>query len=504
MPNRSSSVQAARALPEILISAFDALPHGVVVTDSRQADNPIVYVNAGFEALTGYAGAETIGRNCRFLQGSETDGAVVREMGQAVVDAAPFTGVVQNYRKDGTKFWNEITIRPIAVDAEPNRFYVGVQVDVTARLRLEERLRDSQKMEALGKLAGGIAHDFNNLLALILVNAELVGQECRLQEPVREAADDIINAVEAGSALIKRMLDFARGQVTQVEPVSVNRLVAKTAELLRRTIREPISLEVDLLDDDSTVVADCASFETALINLALNARDAMPNGGRIVVRTRLRPQALPGGREAVAILVSDNGCGMDQAALDQAFEPYFSTKGPERGSGLGLPMVYAFALQSGGRVSIASEVNEGTTVELLLPVANCRGAPGALPASAAAGRILLVEDEEKLRRTLALQLRRAGYVVEVAGTVADALELLRAHTPFNAIVSDIRLPGGASGIDLMRRVRSAGRNGGLLLMTGFSDELDGDASDLSDIEVLRKPFRSADFITAVESVIQPG
>ena len=484
-------------MTELLLSALDTIAQGVILTDSQTPDNPIVYANVGFERLTGYRRDEIIGRNCRFLQGAETDPAEVAAMRAAIADQAGYSGTIRNYRKDGTPFWNELTIAPVGSGSETGRFFVGFQADVTERLQLEERLRESQKMEALGKLAGGVAHDFNNLLALTLINAELILDECGDRPQAKEAAGDIISAVEAGSGLVRGMLDFARDRTRAATPIDVNRLVADTVGLLRRTVREPVRIDVELCDDELVVDADRAMFETALINLALNARDAMPTGGRLLFRTRLRSDAFGVGSPGLVLTVSDTGCGMDETAVRRAFEPYYTTKGPERGTGLGLSMVYSFAVQSGGEAAIRSGVDEGTAVELLLPLkaGPTRGQDGR----DGGRRILIVEDEAKLRRTMTSLLRREGYVVDHAANVAEALELVQAPSAYDLILSDIRLPGDKNGIDLVRELIGRGDKSGFVLMTGFTDQLEAETRDLGGIAVLRKPFRAQALLDAVRA-----
>jgi signal transduction histidine kinase len=224
-------------------------------------------------------------------------------------------------------------------------------------------------MEALGKLTGGIAHDFNNLLALILGNAEVIVGHNPPDTVTGQAAGDIVEAALAGSALVRRMLDFSRGHRRQPQRISVNRVVGDVIALITRSIPEAIAVRGDLSPAAGEVEVDATVLETALINLALNARDAMQEGGVLTFRTARRPGALEGHSSAVAVSVSDNGSGMDDETARRAFEPYYTTKGPERGTGLGLAMVYSFAEQSGGRATLASEPGRGTTVELLLPPA---------------------------------------------------------------------------------------------------------------------------------------
>jgi PAS domain S-box-containing protein len=343
--------------------AFDALPQGVLITDFHEEGNPIIYANPAFERLTGYGADEVLGRNCRFLQGPRTDPAELMAIRDAVAERRVYQGLLLNYRKDGSEFWNELTIGPVADGDQPDRYLVGIQLDVTRRLQLEEQLRESQKMEALGKLTGGIAHDFNNLLALIMGNAEVIAGHCPPESVAGQATADIIEAALAGSSLVKRMLEFSVGHHRRPEPVAINRVIEDVIRLVARTVRASISVESDLDAAAGEAMIDETMFETALINLALNARDAMPDGGVMMFRTQRRADGL------LSVTVSDTGSGMDEETARRAFEPYYSTKGPERGTGLGLAMVYSFAEQSGGRAVIDTKPGAGTIVELLLPAA---------------------------------------------------------------------------------------------------------------------------------------
>ncbi|NIJ06623.1 PAS domain S-box-containing protein [Sphingomonas vulcanisoli] len=480
--------------------ALDAVPQSVVVSDALRDGCPMIYVNAAFEKLTGYSADEVMGRSCNLLSGPQTAPYVRQRIRTAVREHAPFHGLVLNYRKDGSQFWNDLTIIPVD-DGQNGKFFVGVQIDVTERLQLEDSLRESQKMEALGKLSGGLAHDFNNILALIMGNAEIIAGEAPVGSLLHEAARDIIEAADGGSNVVARLLQFARGQSTASESVNVNALIQSVVALLARTMAKTIHFQTDLSASVGTVIADKTLFETALVNLSLNARDAMPNGGSIRISTRRRADAGPGLENAIVISVTDTGQGMDEETRLRAFEPFFTTKDNDKGTGLGLSMVYRFVRQSGGYAKIESSLGQGTTIELILPSEQAMPvAPDALAEGSNAPRVLIVEDEGKVRKLLAIHLARAGYIVDEAANGEEAMHLVRELHPYDLIVSDIRMGDGMSGIDLVAAVRAERPDMPMLLITAFADELESPPPHISSVPILRKPFRTKELLEAIAQV----
>lgn len=480
--------------------ALKAIPQSIVVTDNSVENQPIIFANEAFEILTGYSQDEIIGRNCNFLSGEGTSLDTRREIRSAIAERRRFRGNILNYRRDGTPFWNDLTIVPID-DGVDRQFCVGVQVDVTERLALEASLRESQKMEALGKLSGSIAHDFNNILALILGNAEFIAADMPADSPLREAANDIIEAADGGSSLVARMLQFARGQADQAELVNVNQTVRDVLSLLQRTLGNAVTLESDLSDAVECVQVDRTMFQNALVNLALNSRDAMPDGGKIKIVTRRRSQAVPGLPNAVVVTVTDSGAGMDTATRERAFEPFFTTKDAGRGTGLGLSMVYRFVRQSGGDATITSTPGSGTSVSLILPLIQQSKSDDATDVKPGK-HILVVEDDAKLRRIIAKQLMRAGYSVDDAANAEEALALIETGEPYDLVISDIRMGSGMSGIDLVAAVRAIRPGIAMLLITAFANELDDPPAHLDGVPILRKPFRTHDLLETVVRMLE--
>jgi PAS domain S-box-containing protein len=458
---------------------------------------PIIYANAAFEELTGYTATEIIGKNCNVLAGPETAPEMSQRMGEAMAENRSFRGIMLNYRKDGSQFWNDVTIVPVD-DGPDARYFVGVQVDVTERLALEASLRESQKMEALGKLSGGIAHDFNNILALVMGNAELIMTEAMPGSVMMQAATDIVEAADGGSHLVSRMLQFARGQSEVAEAVSVNDVVRDVVALLSRTMGDSRRFDTDLSAAVGTVAVDKTLFETAIINLALNARDATPSGETIRIQTRRRANAGPGLENAAVVSVIDTGHGMEEEVRRRAFEPFFTTKQAGDGSGLGLSMVYRFVQQSGGDVVIDSAPGYGTTVNLLLPLKQPSPAARTDDAIAAATpRVLVVEDDGGVRKVLALHLSRAGYVVDEAANAAEAMALVLGDQAYDLVISDIRMGESMTGIDLVAAIRAERPGIPMLLITGFADELEAPPSHIDGVPILYKPFKMKELIETV-------
>jgi two-component system, cell cycle sensor histidine kinase and response regulator CckA len=336
---------------QLLRRAIDAVPHGILIADAHLPDLPIIYASPAFEDITGYQAADIIGTNCRFLQGPRTDPKAVEEIRRGLRDRVPVSVEMVNYRKDGSTFINALSISPVYTAGHLTHF-VGIAADVTERRQLEEQYRQSQKMEAVGILAGGISHDFNNLLTVILGYCDIVHDELP-EGTVRQHVREIRSAGRRAASLTKQLLAFSRK--TELEPrvLDANALVENMGNLLRRLIGDDIEFAMDLDPNLGRVKADPGRLEQAVMNLCVNARDAMPQGGRLTVSTR-------DSETTVTIAIRDTGQGMTEEVKARAFEPFFTTKGPNQGTGLGLALVFGFVEQSGGRIELLSEPGQGT------------------------------------------------------------------------------------------------------------------------------------------------
>jgi nitrogen-specific signal transduction histidine kinase/ActR/RegA family two-component response regulator len=383
-----------------------------------------------------------------------------------------------------------------------------IATDISQRRQAEEHLRQAQKMEALGRLTGGVAHDFNNLLAVIGGNLSLIAREVDDGSELRELIDDAESATRAGADLTHRLLTFGRQQALQPQPTGLFELLAPFSRVLERALGEAVQIELSLDDGLWPVLVDRGHLESSILNLALNGRDAMPEGGSLLI------QASNGGGEDgdfIEISVSDTGLGMTPDVLAQAATPFFSTKGPDKGSGLGLSMVYGFAQQSGGRLDIESEEGRGTTVCLRLPRASIDRRTNEDRTEAAEASalhhvsILLVEDQPAARRLARRILVRQGYDVQEANDAKTALHILADGAHFDLLLTDIVLPGGVSGIELARRARAEQPGLKLVYASGFasSPELDDAADDL-DAPLLRKPYQPDELVRLVRRVMSEG
>ncbi len=414
--------------------ALQAVSEGILITDPCQIDNPIIYASPGFEKLTGYSTEESIGRNCRFLQGRDTSPEAIAELREAIRSARPANVELLNYRKDGTPIWISLSISPIRNEEGEVTHFVGVQSDITERRLMEQQLRQSQKMEAVGRLAGGIAHDFNNLLTVINGYGEMLLNRLGVNDPVRESVSEMNKAGERAAALTRQLLAFSRKQVLAPSILDLNSVVIDLEKMLRRVIGEDIRLATDLQSPLDAVKVDRGQMEQVLLNLAVNARDAMPRGGQLSLKTRNvelddayardHPYTQPGAY--VALVVSDTGHGMTSEVKARIFEPFFTTKGPGMGTGLGLATVYGIVKQSGGYIEVFSEPGSGATFEIYLPraaraIRSSKSQSGAMRSPPQGSEtILLVEDDDAVRSLSRLILRQSGYTVLEARTAQEA------------------------------------------------------------------------------------
>ena len=388
--------------------------------------------------------------------------------------------------------------------------------EMRRREQSQAQLVRTQRMEAFGQLTGGVAHDFNNLLTVITGNLELL--EMRLEdEKERVLLKRAQDAAEMGARLTGRLLTFARRRQFETAPINVNEHVVGMVELLERSLGEPIMLTTLLETEPWTVMADPSEIENAILNLAINARDAMPNGGKLVIETSNvtigeseigGETKLPPG-DYVRFAMSDTGTGMSADVLQKALEPFFTTKEPGKGTGLGLSTIYGFVRQANGAIAIYSEIGRGTTVNLYLPRADQSGARSSqnakiadVPAPAGT-RVLLVEDNAGVRQVTRSQLEILDCAVTEASTGPAAIEILKSGRSFDIIFSDVVMAGGMSGFDVARWVRGNVAGGKILLASGYPDEVlrtqgQGDA----EIEILRKPYSRAELAQALRRTLE--
>jgi PAS domain S-box-containing protein len=492
---------------------FDTAVDAIIVSDQHGI---IREFSKAAEAMTGYRAAELIGQNMRVLLPPTMRQEPERH-------TARFLWTVEELevcRKDGSVFPAHLSIAEWW--AGGHRHFTGILRDLSGqrreqgeRTKLEAQLHQAQKMEAIGNLTGGMAHDFNNMLGVVIGNLDLLrdlkGNDPDIDELTREALD----AAFRGADLTRRLLAFARQQPLRPQRVDVNELVSGITRLLRRTIGEDIEIALDLAADLWPVVVDPAQLEASLTNLATNARDAMAEGGRLLIATANRTldadyaaqhsEVVPGGY--VMLEVSDTGCGMPPEVIHRIFEPFFTTKGRDKGTGLGLSMVFGFIKQSGGHIGVYSEPGIGTTFRLFLPRV-MRDAPSiedsvVVPLAHGRGEtVLVVEDNEALRRVVTRQLGELGYRVLAAENAGAGLDLLERQS-IDLLLTDVVMPGGVNGRELARRARQRWPGIKIVFTSGFSEaRLNGDNSPLASCTpLLSKPYRKEDLASAAREAL---
>ena len=462
-----------------LSTAVEQSAEAIVITDASGA---IVYTNPAFEKASGYTSDEALGQNSRILKSGKQDAAFYREMWGVLSRGEVWRGRITNRRKDGTLFQEDVTISPVRDAAGKVVNYVAAKRDVTNETLLEQQLLQAQKMEAIGRLAGGVAHDFNNLLGVITGYGEIVHRRLADEDPLKGKVEQILKAGERAASLTRQLLAFGRKQVLQPKILVLNAVVSGMQKMLPRVIGEDVELVTVLAPHLGSVKADPGQIDQILMNLAVNSRDAMPEGGRITIETSnadldetyVATHAPARTGPYVLLVVSDTGSGMDAATQARIFEPFFTTKGVGEGSGLGLSTVYGIVKQSEGYVWVYSEVGIGTTIKIYLPrvdeEAQHPREEGPQPLLRGVETVLLVEDEASLRELLREVLDANGYSVLVARDGAEALQIAAAHTgPIQLMVTDVIMPGmtGPSIVDLVAPTRPEMK---VLFVSGYSDE----------------------------------
>lgn len=501
---------------ELRDRALAAISQGIVIADARAPDLPVIYANSAFETISGYTAADILGRNMRLLQGADTDREMVATIRSRVAAGAAFRGELANYRKDGRVFRNDLSISPVRDDEKNLTHFVGVQNDVTDYRQLESQFAQSQKMELVGQLAGGIAHDFNNLLMVINGNLELLKERrSKTLSDDKALLEAALDAGLRGAELTRRMLAFARRQILEPRIVDANRLISRLRPLLQRALSENISLVLSLAPTLWRSLTDPSQLESAVINLAVNARDAMPSGGQLRIVTanvelgaerhsKMR-DLRPG--DYVMIAVSDTGTGMDADTCRRAFEPFFTTKQSGEGTGLGLSMVQGFIAQCGGQVTLESKEGAGTTVTLYLPrvhgpdeLAQAHADERLLPRGSET--LLLVEDDPMVRATVSRMVRELGYRTVEASNANSALQKLGGGTDIDLVFTDVIMPGSMTGWDLAQAVWKRNPGMKVLFTTGYSDNpiLQHAALD-GRLHVLQKPYRRRDVALKLREVL---
>ncbi|WP_180287643.1 ATP-binding protein [Azospirillum oleiclasticum] len=481
---------------------FDASPEFLFLARITP-DGRFVYedVNPAGERQYGLSRRDIVGRSPEELWDRATAADIVRRARQCLKLGRPVRYETER-RFNGQPMTLNVVVAPLekgTTGTEGLFLYCGR--DMTEQRLAEEQLRQSQKMEAIGQLTGGVAHDFNNLLQALTGCLQMIERRTGGAPAIRPLVEAGQQAIHRGARLIQQLMAFGRRQSLHPESLSLRDRVFGMSELLLRALRADIAIETAFAADLWPVEVDPTQLELAVINLAVNARDAMPAGGRLTVSAA----NLPGGDDApdmVRLTVADTGTGMAPEVQARAFEPFYTTKEVGKGSGLGLAQVYGFTRQSGGRVEIDSAPGRGTSITLLLPRTTkpVSGTAPDLPAATgnrAGARVLLAEDDPVVASMVAAALEDAGYAVVRTGNAAEALEVLSSGAPVDLLFSDVVMPGAMNGIDLAHAARRARPGLPVVLTTGYSE----DVSNIQDVHVLPKPYQIAELVTLLEAAL---
>ncbi len=491
-----------------LLRAQSDLGEGVVIRDGDR----IVYANEAMARLTGYSIDELLALDSylQIIAPEHRDQARDRARRRQGGEPADSRFEQSLLRRDGAAVPVEVVAKALDIDGRPQ--VISIVRDISERRRLEEQLRQAQKMEAVGRLAGGVAHDFNNIMGVILGYAELLLSRTEPEDPRRLWLEQISQAATRATGLTRQLLAFSRRQILQPRPIDVNAALLQLEKILRRLIGEDIELVLTLAPRLEAVCVDPSQFDQVLINLAVNARDAMPGGGTLSIETGMVRRADPAcagtdePRLFVRIAVRDTGVGMDAATVARIFEPFFTTKDPSSGSGLGLATVYAIVQQCGGQIEVSSRPGSGTSFAIYLPVSdeNVEAAQPAEEARSDRGHetVLIAEDEPRLRSLMVEVLQLHGYHVLAAPDGVAALELAAGHTgSIDALVTDVVMPrlGGRELVERLRELRPGLR---VLYVSGYNEDvvLRHGVACASE-RLLQKPFKPAALAHAVRQML---
>jgi PAS domain S-box-containing protein len=508
------ALQSSRMELEAALAANQAIfDHSVDVICTISAEGRFTQVSKHAVSVWGYTAEELIGVAFIDLVHPEDRDASLATAHQIVGDGKPVYAFRNRYlHKDGST----VPIAWSAAWSVQHNALICVARDMHESLAVEERLRQAQKMEAVGQLTGGVAHDFNNLLTVIIGGAETLVEENRNNASVQELAAMISKAGERGSRLTRQLLAFARRQPLEPRSVQVNALLAGMGELLRRTLGADVELHLAQDDRAWRAMADPAQLELAVLNLAINARDAMPAGGKLTIETsnvsldRAYCEASDGLAvgDYLMVAMTDNGEGMSAQTASQAFDPFFTTKGPGKGTGLGLSMVHGFVKQSKGNIKIYSELGVGSTVRFYLPradgdmisVEEPHGEEDGLPRGSE--HIFLVEDDNLLREHARKQLHSLGYRVTVAASGPRALEMIDSLGDFDLLFTDVVMPDGLNGRELADRVSALRPGLKVLFTSGYSESAIIHHGRLDvGVDLLSKPYRKRELALKVRKVL---
>jgi PAS domain S-box-containing protein len=495
---RKRAEEALIASQEYALNIINSSLDMIIAVDN---DRRIIEFNPAAQKAFGWSLAEVYQRNIGILYARGEEG---EEIHRETMAGGSCIREVRNIRKNGEVFSSLLSACSLRNARGEALGFMGISRDITERKNLEEQLRQSQKMESVGKLAGGVAHDFNNMLTVIQGNAAMLGSQQALNPQQAESIQLIAQAAERAANLTRQLLTFSRQQVIQLKNHNLNEIVTQMTGMLQRILGEDMTLEVRFFPSLPAVHADRGLMEQVLMNLVVNSRDAMPKGGRLVIATgtswineaylRQNPEAVPG--PCVSLSVSDTGCGIKPEDLPHIFEPFFTTKEVGKGTGLGLATVYGIVKQHKGWLEVRSEVGRGTTFTVLLPATESRvekEAPAAVDSGSHRGSetILVVEDEDLVRGLVRTILEQYGYSVLEAPTGVAAIGVWERHaSSIDLVLTDLVMPGGINGYELAEKLQARRPGLKVVYTSGYSPDMSSSHFKLSNgRNFLPKPFR---------------
>jgi PAS domain S-box-containing protein len=504
--------QRSEAERERLLSAIEQSGEVIFITDVSGA---IQYVNPAFERTTGYSREEALGQNPRILKSGAQDQEYYRNLWQTLTSGKTWQGRFINRRKDGTHYTEEATISPVCDKSGNIVSYVAVKSDITQMLALEEQYRQAQKMEAIGQLTGGVAHDFNNILQAIIGFNSIALEDLDKKHPQRDALTEVAKAADRAATLVRQLLAFSRRQIMRPEDLDLNRVVSGLLKMLKRVIGEHIRIELVQGHRLGKVHADRGMVEQAVMNLCVNARDAMPNGGTLSIETQnvligadycaSHPWAKPG--RFLLLSVTDTGRGMDRGTIEHIFEPFFTTKEEGHGTGLGLATVYGIVKQHDGMITAYSEPGKGSTFKVYLPLCEVEAeSVGSMIEGAAVGgseTILVAEDDEMVCDLAMKILERVGYRVLTASNGNQAMELFEKRgDEIDLALLDVVMPG-LGGREVHEQMIAARPELKVLFTSGYTENAVHTNFVLDQgLTLIQKPYSPDDLLRAVRSVLE--
>lgn len=495
-----------------LAAAVEQTADSIMITDT---DGTIEYVNPAFERTTGYSEEEAIGKNPRLLKSGKVDKAVYESLWATITSGEVWVGNLINRKRDGTLFEERVTISPVRDNSGSIVNYIAVKQDITHQTQLEAQFRQAQKMESVGRSAGGVAHDFNNLLTAITGYSDLALRRLNQSDPLRKNLEEIRKAADRASGLTRQLLAFSRKQVMEKRVLDLNAILSDMNKMLPRLIGEDIKIDLSLDKELGKIKADPGQIEQVIVNLVVNARDAMPDGGVLTIKTSnttmdgelVRSYESVQAGPHVLLSISDTGCGMDEETQQHIFEPFFTTKSMGKGTGLGLSTVFGIVKQSGGSIWVESKVGKGTTFKVYLPLVDgqadsLEALHGVKAVARGTETILLVEDDDLVRGMARATLEMCGYEVLDASNAGEALLISKERNcRIDLLLTDVVMPR-MSGQTLVKEIYKVCPNIKVLYMSGYTDDVVAPRGiNQEKADFIHKPFTPEALATRIRRAL---